>query len=230
MSWRQIKPNQEAVVLEFGRYTGTVTNPGCQWINCFGTEVRIVSTAVQSVDLHRQKMVDGLANPLNVSAVVVYRVKNSARATLDVLNYNSYLNTQAQTVLKGVVAKYPYQAPTHDAKHPSLQNEGAIIAKELVDVLQQSVEVAGLEILEFKFNELSYAPEIAAAMLKRQQAFALVQARATIVEGAVETAFSAIAAMEEKGLQLSQEGRERMLTSMMTVMVSENDAQPTVSL
>jgi regulator of protease activity HflC (stomatin/prohibitin superfamily) len=230
MSWRQINPRQEAVVLQFGRYVKTVKEPGCQWINCFGAEVRVVSTAVQSVDLHRQKMVDGLANPLNVSAVVVYKVRNSSRASLDVLNYQSYLNTQAQTTLKMVVAKYPYQAPTHDAKHPSLQNEGAIIAQELVRALQESVNVAGIEIIEFKFNELSYAPEIASAMLKRQQAFALVQARATIVEGAVETAYSAIQKMEEKGINLSQDGKERMLTSMMTVMVSENDAQPTVQL
>lgn len=131
-------------------------------------------------------------------------------------------------MLKQVVSRHPYESP--DKKTTSLKTEGKEVSRELVECLQKQVDQAGVRVQSFQINELSYAPEIASQMLKRQQAVALVQARAAIVEGAVETAHGAIVAMEEKGIRFSPEGKERLVTSLLTVMCSEHDAQPTVNV
>jgi regulator of protease activity HflC (stomatin/prohibitin superfamily) len=228
-SWRQVNEKQEAVVLQWGRYTKTVTEPGIRWINCLGSTVTLVSTAMTSVDLPNQKMVDMNGNPLMVSAVLVFNVKDSYKATIAVANYREFVVQQAQAVLKQVVSRHPYESVDKKGGS-SLKNEGKEIGKELVDCLQDKVEQAGVMIQTFQFNEMSYAPEIASQMLKRQQASALIQARAAIVEGAVETAYGAIVAMEEKGIKFTAEGKEKLVTSLLTVMCSEHDATPTVNV
>jgi membrane protease subunit (stomatin/prohibitin family) len=188
----------------------------------------MVATAAQSVDLPNQKMVDANGNPLQVSAMLVYNVKDSFKATISVQNYREFVMQQAQAVLKQVVSRHPYESPDHKAT--SLKTEGKQIGRELVDALQEKVDQAGVHIQSFQFNEMSYAPEIASQMLKRQQAVALVQARSAIVEGAVETAYGAIVAMEQKGIKFSTEGKEKLVTSLLTVMCSEHDATPTVQV
>jgi regulator of protease activity HflC (stomatin/prohibitin superfamily) len=230
-SWTEVKEKEEVVVLEWGRYKTTVKDPGLQFINCIGSTQFKVSTALQSMDLPNSRMVDGLANPLFVSAVVNYKVRNPYRAFVDTVNYNGFMRMQASTTLKEIVAKYPYEAPGGNRNIPSLQHDpnGVIIA-ELITTLQKNVASAGIEIKNFELNEMSYAPEIAAGMLKKQQAHALVAARATIVEGAVGTAYSAIKEMENRGLNLSEQGKERLIISLLTVMVSDAGAQPTVKL
>jgi len=190
--------------------------------------VKKVSTALASVDMPKQKMVDLNGNPLQVSAVLVFSVKDSFRAVISVANYREYVIQQASAILKQVVSRHPYEHS--DRKVASLKTEGAEISAELIEALQAKVDEAGVMIHSFQFNEMSYAPEIAASMLKRQQAVALISARAAIVEGAVETAHGAIIAMEQKGLVFSDEGKQRLVTSMLTVMCSESDARPTVSV
>lgn len=221
-SWVEVKEKEEVVVLSFGKYDKTIKEAGCRWLNCFGTNTFKVVTAQQAMDLVPQKMVDGDSNPVIVSAVVIYRVQNAYRAVIEQSNYTEFLRTTASSTLKKVVSKYPYQQH-NDSKMPSLQKGGGIIREELVNELQKSMNVAGIKVLDFKFNELSYAPEISSGMLKRQQALALVEARRAIVEGAVGTAHHAIAEMSRLGVHLTPEGQERLLTSLLTVMVSEGD-------
>jgi len=227
-SWTQVNERHEAVVLQWGRYTKTVTQPGIRWINCLGTTVTMVSTAAQSLDLPTQKMVDLNGNPLMVSAMLVFNVNNAYKAIIAVQNYREFVTQQAQAILKQVVSRHPYEST--DKKGTSLKTEGKEVSRELIESLQAKVDQAGVQIHSFQFNEMSYAPEIASQMLKRQQAVALVQARAAIVEGAVETAYGAIVAMEEKGIKFTSEGKEKLVTSLLTVMCSEHDAQPTVNV
>jgi regulator of protease activity HflC (stomatin/prohibitin superfamily) len=227
-SWKQVNERQEAVVLQWGRYTKTVKEPGIRWINCLGSTVTVVSTAITSVDLPNTKTVDFNGNPLVVSAVLTYCIKDSYKATIAVVNYHEFVVQQAQAILKQVISRYPYESV--DKKGASLKNEGKEIGRELVECLQEKVDQAGVQIQTFQFNEMSYAPEIASQMLKRQQASALIQARAAIVEGAVETAFGAIQAMEAKGIKFTPEGKEKLVTSLLTVMCSEHDATPTVNV
>jgi regulator of protease activity HflC (stomatin/prohibitin superfamily) len=226
-SWKQVNEREEAVVLQWGRYQKTIKEPGIRWVNCCGTEARTVSTSVRSVDVPQQKMVDGNGNPLLVSAVLVYQVENSFRAAIGVADYNQFVLQQGQAVLKQVVSQHPYEDPNGGE---SLRNEAKKIGSQLVETLQAKVNIAGIKIFSYEFNELSYAPEIASQMLKRQQAHALVQARSTIVQGAVETAHGAISAMEAKGFGFSKEGKERLVSSLLTVMCSESDVHPTVSV
>jgi len=226
-SWKQINEREEAVILQWGRYVDTIKNPGIRWVNCCGTSAITVSTALKSVDVPSQKMVDGNGNPLLVSAVLVYQVENSFRAAIGVADYNTFVLQQGQAVLKQVVSQHPYEDPNGGE---SLRNEAKKIGTQLVETLQAKTTLAGVKIYSFEFNELSYAPEIASQMLKRQQAHALVQARSTIVQGAVETAHGAISAMEAKGFNFSKEGKEHLVSSLLTVMCSESDVHPTVSV
>jgi membrane protease subunit (stomatin/prohibitin family) len=178
-------------------------------------------------------MVDKNGTPLMVSGVLVYYVKDSYKALVEVQNYSSFISQQAQSTLKMVVSKYSYESEdkNNDGKADdlSLKAEGAEIARMLVDTLDSKVSFAGLKVVSFAFDELSYAPEIASGMLRRQQAGALVAARSTIVEGAVDTALDAIKQLNEKGgMTLSKETQEKIMVNLLTVMVAENDAQPTV--
>jgi regulator of protease activity HflC (stomatin/prohibitin superfamily) len=194
-SWTQINQREVAVVQIWGRYAFTQAEPGCHWIHCCGRTLTKVSTADISMDLPMQKMCDSIGNPLNVSGVIMFRVQNASKATIDVANYALFIKEQAQVVLKTVVARHPYES--HDGG-TSLKTEGETVTRELVEELQRVVNRAGLQVLNFRINDLSYAPEIAAQMLKRQQAVAMVQARATIVQGAVDTAMSAISSLEAR--------------------------------
>jgi regulator of protease activity HflC (stomatin/prohibitin superfamily) len=227
-SWQQVNERQEAVVLSFGRYNKTVKEPGMTFINCIGTSVRKVSTADVIVDLPTTKIVDKNGNPLLVSGLISYKVVNSYKAAIDVQNYAQFIMQQGTAVLKNVVSRYPYEDTELD--DVSLKGEQNIITKELMQELQALVNVAGLEVKSFRFNELSYAPEIAAQMLKKQQAFAQVEARATIVRGAVETAHGAITSIEAKGFALSDGAKEKLVVNLLTVMTSESDVTPTITL
>lgn len=226
-SFIQIGEREESVIQRFGRYEKTYKKPGLRFLNPVGVKATKISTADISVDLPKQKLVDGNGNPLDVSGVLIYRVKNSFKAAIDVENYQVYIYQQAQAVLKQVVSRYPYEEP--NGGH-CLKSEAIEISRELCYALQCIVDSAGLQVVSFNFNDLSYAPEIASQMLKRQQAYALVQARATIVQGAVDTAYGAMAAMEHKGINLSPESTEKLIVNLLTVMTSEKDATPTINV
>jgi len=227
-SWKQVNEGQELVVLRWGQYAGTKQNAGCHWINCLGSTITTVSMKLEPYNLPVAKMVDRNGNPLNVSGVLVYSVENSMRAVLNVENYRSFVQELAATTLKQVVSRFPYES--HDEKEPSLKTEARTIGKELVSTLQSKMSRGGIRIHSFEFNELSYAPEIASQMLRRQQAVALVQARGKIVEGAVDTAYDAILRLKSKGISLSDNSTERLVTNLLTVMVSDENAQPVVNV
>jgi len=227
-SWKQVNVGQEIVVMRWGQYAGTKKDAGCHWINCIGADTINVSVKLEPYNLPVAKMVDRNGNPLNVSGVLVYSVENSSRAVLNIENYKSFVHELAATTLKQVVSRFPYES--HDEKEPSLKTEANTIGKELVNTLQSKVARGGIRVHSFEFNELSYAPEIASQMLKRQQAVALVQARSKIVEGAVDTAYDAIQRLKKKGINLSDGTTERLVTNLLTVMVSDENAQPTVNV
>jgi regulator of protease activity HflC (stomatin/prohibitin superfamily) len=223
----QVDQRQVAVVQYWGRYSYTEHEPGLHWMHCCGRAVTKVSTADISMDLPQQKMSDWNGNPLDVSGVIMFKVANAFKACIENANYESFVREQAQVVLKTVVARHPYES--HDGG-TSLKTEGEAVTKELVDELQRVVNRAGLHVINFRINDLAYAPEIAAQMLKRQQAVAMVQARSTIVQGAVDTALGAISALESRGLEISEEGKEKLVINLLTVMTSEAAAQPTINV
>lgn len=226
-SWFTLSENEEAVIMHCGKYSGKLTEPGCHFVNMCGRQLLTVSTKVVSHDLKNTKVVDANGNPVNVSAVITYKVCDVEKATLDVTQVHAFVSNQAQAVLKQVVSRYPYESTENRA---DLKNESQLVSQELVRVLQERVNIAGLLILGFQFNEISLAPEIANAMLKRQQAAAMVAARKIIVHGAVEIAHTAVEEMTKKGVKFSDDERAKLVTNLLTVICSDHDAQPTLSL
>jgi regulator of protease activity HflC (stomatin/prohibitin superfamily) len=218
------------VVLNFGKYTGTEKEPGVHFTNCFGRDLRKVSTQKKSIDLKTTKVVDGNGNPLLVSAIVVYNIVNTKRAVIDMQYADNYVKDQARAVMRQVVAKFPYEHLRDNQKGPTLKGESAAIGNRLVEILQKKVAIAGGKILSFQFDEISYAPEIAQGMLKRQQAMATVAARTTIVSGAVEIAHSAITQLEARGTQIDPKDRARIMANLLTVIAGESGVQPTLNV
>jgi len=233
-SWTQIDEGHHLVVLRWGQYVETKKTAGCHFINCIGFGGSTISTKKQSHNLPSAKMVDKNGNPIVVSGVLVYSVENAQRALLNVENYILFVHELACTTLKQVVSRFPYESSTdhkgQDKHEPSLKTEAYEISQELVNTLQKKVSHAGIRIHTFEFDELSYAPEIASQMLKRQQAVALVQARHQIVEGAVDTAWGAIQRLASAGVVMSDGAREKLVGNLLTVMVSDRETQPTVAV
>jgi len=225
-SFFTLQEREEAVILRYGKYAGVIKEPGIHCSNCWGRTVLRVSTKTISVDLPNVKTADANGNPLIVSGVLSYTIRNPKKAKIDVSNSTAYVITQAQATLKQIVAKYPYES---DAGH-SLKSDGGAVGQEFVEILQERVRIAGVKVHSFAFNEISYAPEIAAGMLKRQQAAATVQARRVIVQGAVDIAHGAVTELAAKGIHLEAEHQSRLVTNVLTVMCSDRDAQPTVAL
>jgi len=228
-SWFSIKEREEVVVLNCGRYVGTETEPGIHFRNCWGRELKRIPTAKITSHLPNTKVIDKNGNPLIVSGIVVYHFRNTQRAALDVLQAEQFVNNQAQVVMKQIVSRYPYEADEEGDGY-CLKTEAANISREFVTTLQRQINVAGAQVHSFQFNNLSYAPEIAAGMLKRQQAHALVKARKTIVDGAVEIAHSAMVQLEERGITMQPDEKTRLVSNLLTVICAEAEIQPTLPL
>jgi len=222
-----LNPQEEMVMLYWGRYSGTVRGSGLHFANCWGRESTRISTKKICQQLPKTTVVDKNGNPLIVSAVIVYNIVNSKRATLDIQNHVSFVQTQAETTLKQIISRFPYE--TMDDS-PCLKTEADHIGQELCGLLQQKVEVAGARVYSFQLKEISYAPEIAAGMLKRQQAVAMLQARQTIVQGAVEIACHAVEDVRKRGIHLEPSEQSRLVTNILTVICSDRDVQPTLPL
>eukprot|EP00833_Pecoramyces_ruminatium_P010858 jgi/Orpsp1_1/1184890/evm.model.c7180000091395.1 len=222
-----VNEKEDVIVQRFGQYKDTITSPGLHW--CFPNELHIshVSTKLKTIDLNNIKIIDSVGNPINVSAIVVYKVVNSKKAYFNVENYDEFVEDQSQAVLRQVVSKYPYET---DDDTPNLKKENKEIQKELRDVLQEKVAIAGIYIKSVMLNELSYAVEIAAAMLKKQQAKAVVDAREIILKGTISLAVGAVEAVEEKGITMNDNQKAQLLTNILTVSLSDREAQPTVQL
>jgi regulator of protease activity HflC (stomatin/prohibitin superfamily) len=221
-----LKPNESAVLTLFGRYVGTVRREGFHWVNPLYAKQKI-SLRVRNFTTPTLKVNDRVGNPIDVAAVVVWLVKDTARAAFDVDDFETYIRTQCEIALRDVVSTHPYDA-THD-EHVSLRGNTAAISDLLKDSLQRSVTVAGLEILEMRITHLAYAPEIASIMLRRQQAEALIQAREKMVDGAIGMVKMALDRFNADGMtDMTPPQRAMLVSNMMMVLLSDDGAQPVI--
>lgn len=213
-----VNVREEKVILSLGKYIGTIRDPGCYCINPHCAEVHTISTAQVSQELKNVKVADGKGNPLLLSGVVTYRVVNSMKAALDVASYRQFVLTQGLTVMKKVASMYPYEA--RPGEH-SLKSEADELKVTLIRLLQERVRDAGVEVMNFEFNDLAYSPEIAQAMLVRQQAEAVVDARKLIAGGAVEIVNKTLKGLDSQGIAMGDEQKCRMASNLVVAICSE---------
>jgi len=223
-----IQEKEEGVVLTWGKYVRTMREPGIYVVNPCGVEVKKMSVALQTIDLPGLKVADLKGNPLQLSAIVTFRYVNSKRACIDVEHAFNYIRNQATSVLKNVASQYAYE--NTDPEVPSLKSEATQIGKSLVAELDKRAAFAGADIVSFELTDLSYAPEIAQAMLVRQQAEAKVDARKVIVEGAVDIAVTALEQLRERGIKMTASDEATLVTNLMVTVCSEGPVQPTLSV
>lgn len=230
-----IRPNEAIVLTLFGKYVGTIKGEGFYWYNPFCVPVRHVgrrgkmSLKAMTLDNGQQKINDELGNPIIIGIVVIWRVTNTAKAAFDIDDYEAYLSTQCDSALRSIVRQYPYDGFNNDAEK-SLQGSSLEVAERLQEEIQSKVEMAGLEILEARITHLAYAPEIASAMLQRQQAAAIIDARAMIVDGAVGMVELALKQLENSDMvELDDERKAAMISNLLVVLCANHDAQPIVN-
>ena len=222
-----IQPNESRVLILFGKYNGTVRESGFWWVNPFTTK-RKVSLRIHNFNSEKIKVNDLHGNPIEIAAVIVWRVVDSARAIFDVQNYEQFVAIQSETAIRGLAMEYAYDSSEEDKF--SLRGNPQEIADQLKKLVQSRLEVAGVEILESRISHLAYAPEIAQAMLRRQQAQAVVDARTKIVEGAVGMVDMALKSLSEQHIvDLDNEKKATMVNNLMVALVSEVQAQPVIN-
>lgn len=222
-----VQPNETKVLTLFGKYAGTVKQDGLRWVNPF-TVKRRVSLRVRNFQADKLKVNDAQGNPIEIAAVIVWRVTDSARASFDVENYENFVKIQSETALRTIATHYPYDA--HDEAKTSLRSNPDEVADALRAELQHRLEIAGLEVLETRLSHLAYAPEIAQAMLRRQQAEAIIAARQKIVDGAVGMVEIALKRLQEEGVvNLDEERKAAMVNNLLVALVSETSAQPVLN-
>lgn len=223
-----LEPNVAAVMVFFGNYAGTVRSDGFFWVNPFYKKTKL-SLRAHNLNTPTLKVNDRAGNPIDVAAVIVWRVYDTARATFDVEDYHDYVTMQSESAVRQVASSRWYDGDA--AGEESLRGDLDSVARMLVESIQSHCALAGLEILEARISHLAYAPEIAGAMLRRQQAVAVVAARREIVEGAVGMVKLAVEQLERDSVvTLDNPERVRLVTNLMTVLVGDNEAQPMVSV
>jgi regulator of protease activity HflC (stomatin/prohibitin superfamily) len=223
-----LAPNIAAVFTFFGRYAGTLRQDGFFWVNPFYQRLRL-SLRVHNLNTPTLKVNDRAGNPIEVGAVVVWRVANTARAAFDVEDYAAYILIQTESAVRVVASARWYDGDEHGQN--SLRADLDSVAQALAETIQQHVVLAGLEIIEARIAHLAYAPEIASAMLRRQQAQAVVAARGHIVEGAVSMVRLAIDQLEREGVvKLDEPARVHLVGNLLTVLVSDNETHPVISV
>ncbi|MFF3212044.1 SPFH domain-containing protein [Streptomyces sp. NPDC002886] len=222
-----VAPGEARVVQLFGRYRGTVRTDGLRWVNPL-TSRRRLSTRVRNHETPVMKVNDAYGNPIELAAVVVWRVEDTARAVFEVDDFTEFVETQTETAVRHIAIEYPYDA--HEDGGLSLRGNAEEITEKLTAELAARVDAAGVQIIESRFTHLAYAPEIASAMLQRQQAGAIVAARKQIVEGAVgmvELALTRLA--EQEIVDLDPERKAAMVSNLMVVLCGDRAAQPVVN-
>jgi regulator of protease activity HflC (stomatin/prohibitin superfamily) len=222
-----VQPNDSRVLILFGKYTGTVRTSGFWFVNPF-TVRKKVSLRIRNFNSQKIKVNDLHGNPIEIGAVVVWRVVDTAKAIFDVENYEQFVDVQSETAIRQLASEYPYDVDQEDK--PSLRGTPQEIAESLKNMLQVRLEVAGVEIIEARISHLAYAPEIAQAMLRRQQAQAIIAARTKIVEGAVGMVEMALKALSEQNIvKLDEDKKATMVNNLMVALVSETEAQPVIN-
>ncbi len=223
-----VEPNQAKVLLLFGAYRGTAKVPGLRFANPFLTK-KAISQRVRNFETEHLKVNDANGNPIEIAAVVVWRVVDTAEAMFQVDNYEDFVHVQSEAALRNLATRYPYDS--HDGDHEtSLRGNTAFVAEELKKEIQDRLEQAGVAVQEARFSHLAYSPEIAHAMLQRQQASAIIAARQKIVDGAVgmvEMALDRLAA--KKIVDLDGERKAAMVSNLLVVLCSDRAASPVIN-
>ncbi|MEV8537770.1 SPFH domain-containing protein [Streptomyces sp. NPDC051572] len=222
-----VAPGEARVVQLFGRYRGTIRRDGLRWVNPFTSRTKI-STRVRNHETAALKVNDAYGNPIELAAVVVWKVRDTAQATFEVDDYTEFVATQTETAVRHIAIEYPYDA--HDEGGLSLRGNAEEITEKLAVELSARVEAAGVQIIESRFTHLAYAPEIASAMLQRQQAGAVVAARRQIVDGAVGMVEAALARITEQDIvELDNERKAAMVSNLLVVLCGDRAPQPVLN-
>jgi regulator of protease activity HflC (stomatin/prohibitin superfamily) len=222
-----IQPNQAAAILLFGDYKGTDRKPGLRWVLPWLSRQKI-SVRVHNVTSEKLKINDKRGNPVEIASNVVWRVTDTAQALFDVDDYKAFVEIQIESAVRAIGSRYPYDDFEHEEK--TLRGDGAHVADELQAELQERVAIAGVSVDECRLTHLAYAPEIAQAMLRRQQAEAVIAARTRLVEGAVTMVELALDQLSAKNVvELDDERRAAMVSNLMVVLCGERDTQPVVN-
>ena len=239
MGFKLLQPNEAYVFTLFGKYYGTLKRDGFYWVNPFCVSVnparfsmgsgKKLSLKAMTLNNDKQKVNDEEGNPIEISVVVIWRICNTASAVFNVENYSAYISTQCDAAIRQVARQYPYDVSSN-GDEKSLRGSAQEIADVLRKELQTRVAMAGIDILEARISHLAYSPEIAAAMLQRQQASAIIAARQKIVEGAVSMVQMALNRLsEEKIVELDDERKAQMVSNLLVVLCGNRDAQPVVN-
>jgi regulator of protease activity HflC (stomatin/prohibitin superfamily) len=222
-----VHPNQAKVLQLFGTYVGSVRQTGLRWANPFYSKDP-VSLRVRNFESGQMKVNDSSGNPVDIAAVVVWKVVDSAEAMFEVDDYESFVQIQSEAALRNMATSYPYEA--HGEEEVALRSHPIQIAEKLREEVQDRLERAGVEVIEARISHLAYAQEIASAMLKRQQAQAIVAARTQIVDGAVGMVKMALTELKEQGVvDLDEERKANMVSNLLVVLCGEENARPVVN-
>jgi len=222
-----VEPNQSSVLMLFGTYKGSERRSGFWWTNPFMTKKKI-TLRVRNFESSKLKVNDHDGNPIEIAAVVVWKVVDSAEAVFQVDNYENFVHVQSESALRNLATGHPYDA--HDESQMSLRGNTAEVAEQLKKEIQARLEQAGVQVLESRISHLAYAPEIANAMLRRQQANAVIAARARIVEGAVSMVEMALDELSKRAVvSLDEERKAAMVSNLLVVLCSESETQPVVN-
>ncbi len=222
-----VNPNEARVLTLFGKYVGTVREAGLWFANPFYAKKRI-SLRVRNFETTKLKVNDNHGNPIEIAAVVVWKVVDSAEALFEVDDYLHYMHTQSESAVRALAQTFPYDA--HATDEIALSTHPQEVAKGLQAAIHERLEKAGVQVIEARISHLAYAPEIASAMLRRQQASAIIAARRKIVEGAVGMVENALELISEKSIvKLDDERKAAMVSNLLVVLCSDRDAQPIVN-
>jgi regulator of protease activity HflC (stomatin/prohibitin superfamily) len=222
-----VNPNEARVLQLFGRYVGTVKATGLRWVSPFYSK-RSISLRVRSFETEKLKVNDLDGNPIEIAAVVVWKVVDTAEAVFQVEDYLRFIGVQSVTALRHLASRYPYDA--HDETKMSLRGHTDAIADHLKSAVQEALKQAGVQVVEARITHLAYSPEIAQAMLQRQQAGAIIAARTRIVEGAVGMVEMALDRLSQhKIVELDEERKAQMVSNLLVVLCGERGAQPVLN-
>ena len=222
-----VPPNTARVVLLFGKYVGSIKSPGFWWVNPLTTR-RPVSLKVRNFESGRLKVNDHIGNPIEIAAIVVWRVVETAEAVFQVDDYEHFVHMQTESAVRILATTFPYDA--HEEGQLSLRGSAAEVSQRLRQEIQDRLATAGVEVIESRISHLAYAPEIANAMLRRQQATAVIAARQKIVEGAVGMVEMALELLSSKHVvELDEERKASMVSNLLVILCSDRDAQPVVN-
>ena len=222
-----VNPNEGKVLQLFGDYRGTAKRQGLRWANPFLAK-KAISLRVRNFESSHLKVNDNEGNPIEIAAVVVWKVVETAEAAFEVDDYENYVHVQSEAALRNLATSYPYDA--HDENHISLRGHTSAVAEHLKREVQDRLAKAGVEVIEARISHLAYAPEIAAAMLQRQQAGAIIAARQRIVEGAVGMVEMALGMLSQKSIiELDEERRAQMVSNLLVVLCGERGATPVIN-